>query len=45
MFRRAAVFVGQDSQGCKNWGDVPIEQPAKFKLVLNLNAATAYDLF
>ncbi len=43
LWRRSAAYVDKIARGAKP-GDLPVEQPTRFKLVVNLNTAKAIGL-
>jgi putative tryptophan/tyrosine transport system substrate-binding protein len=44
MFRRAGAFIDKILKGTKKVGDLPVEQPTKYELMINMKTAKAIGL-
>jgi putative tryptophan/tyrosine transport system substrate-binding protein len=44
MFRRAGAFIDKILKGSKKIGDLPVEQPTKYELLINRKTAKAIGL-
>jgi putative ABC transport system substrate-binding protein len=44
MFRRAGAFIDKILEGTKKVGDLPVEQPTKYELIINMKTAKAIGL-